>query len=231
MITRHLGRHKHQLGILLSLTLVSGLCTAMVVARVVYTGSLNHVFLVWNLILAWIPLLCAFAASGLYARKSAMSRTAALLCAGLWLIFLPNALYVITDLIHLRPTEGVPIWFDLGLLFSFAWTSLFLGFVSLYLMQNLVGRAAGSLAGWLFVLVTLGLSGFGIYLGRFLGWNSWDIFFSPWSLMADIWSRLRHPLAHYGTFAFSLLYSVFFVSAYLILFSFARLQQATREVK
>ena len=89
-----------------------------------------------------------------------------------WFLFFPNAPYIITDLIHLRVRDAVPIWYDAALLFSFAWNGLILGFVSLWVVQSLVTHRWGATAGWLLALGTLIAGGFGIYLGRFLRWNS-----------------------------------------------------------
>src|SRR5438876_642713 len=83
----------------------------------------------------------------------------------LWLVFLPNAPYLVTEFMLLRDVHNMPVWFDTAMLVSFAWTGLLLGFVSVYLVQELVRRAAGPTAGWLCVLGSFGLCGVGVYLG------------------------------------------------------------------
>ena len=123
----------------------------------------------------------------------------------------------------------MPYWYDLILLVAFAWTSLLLGLISLLVMQALVRRAAGPAASWLFAFGVLGLSGFGVYLGRFQRWNSWDLFFNPRSLLLEIWNLVRHPLANREALVFSVLFSVFVVSTYLILVAVANWQPALRE--
>ncbi len=218
------ARHKSTLAVVTALALASGLCAAMYVARVMYTGQLHYVFMLWNLFLAWIPLCFAFAARIAYARRTWLRHPVFLSCAFLWLLFFPNALYVVTDLIHLRLQPGLPLWYDAIMFVAFAWAGLCLGFVSLYLMQGVVAQSLGWVAGWLFALASLGLSGFGVYLGRFLDWNSWDLLTRPESLLADIWARVRHPLAYSHTYAVSLLFAAFFISAYVVLFAFSRLQ-------
>jgi len=218
-----LARHKSTLVILAALALASGLCTAMYVARAAYTGYFHYFFMLWNLFLAWIPLCFAFAARVAYARHTWLRYPAFLLCAFFWLLFFPNSLYVVTDLIHLRPQPGLPMWYDAVMLVAFAWAGLCLGFVSLFLMHGLIARSLGWVVGWLFALAALALSGFGVYLGRFLDWNSWDLLTRPGSLLADIWTRVRHPLAHSHTYAVSLLFAAFFISAYFVLFAFSRL--------
>ena len=137
----------------------------------------------------------------------------------------PSQRHLLTDIIHLRSGAGVPFWYDLILVIGFAFTGLFLGLVSLYLMQSLVRQAAGGPASWLFALLVSAISGFGIYLGRFLRWNSWDLFLNPAHLLADILERLSHPLAHYQTFVFSAMFALFFISAYFILVAMMQLQK------
>ena len=116
--------------------------------------------------------------------------------AALWLLFLPNAPYLLTDLIHLGSRDDAPLWFDLVLFSAFAWTGAFLGFLSIYLMQVVVRRTHGALLGWALVGGSLLASGFGIYLGRSLRWNSWDFVTSPGaSPRRRVGARLRSALS------------------------------------
>jgi uncharacterized membrane protein len=135
--------------------------------------------------------------------------------AVLWLIFFPNAPYLITDLIHLRPRPDAPFWFDLILLVAFAWTGFILGLVSLVLMQEVIRRIAGSFVSWLFALLALAFSSFGIYLGRFLRWNSWDVFLNPSALVGQILQGARHPLLHIQSLAFSTLFAGVLLAMYV----------------
>ena len=153
----------------------SALCVATVQIRTHETGDPYYRFLVWNLILAWVPLVFAIAA---YARAR---RRVDLLVAVLlvpWLLFFPNAPYLLTDFIHLG--EGpAPLWYDALMLSAFAWTGLLLGFGSLYLVQMILRRAFGSAVAWLGVLGALGLASVGVYVGRFIRFNSWDALLHP----------------------------------------------------
>jgi uncharacterized membrane protein len=116
----------------------------------------------------------------------------------------------------LRPVT-VPLWYDLLLLLSFAWTSLMFGFVSLSDMQQLVRQRFNVTTGWLFACAALALGSFGIYLGRFLRWNSWDILTEPQKLVSDILEPLLNPLDHIGTYGFTVLLTAFLLLAYLML--------------
>ena len=224
-LLRSAYHHYRQLVVVGSLVFATAVSLGLLMLRILYTRELDYVTLGWNLFLAWLPLLFALAAYNLYKRSSRLSWLVVAGCALIWLIFFPNAPYLLTDIAHLLSAQGVPFWYDLIMVIAFAWTGLFLGLVSLYLMQALVRQAAGGPASWLFALVVSGLSGFGIYLGRFLRWNSWDVLMNPVRLLADVAERFRHPLAHYQTFVFSAMFSLFFVSAYFILVAMMHMQK------
>ena len=208
-------RHYRQIAVMGALLFASALCVALVGARVVYTRNFYYVHFVWNLFLAWLPMLCALFAYNLYKRHSRLSWLMVAGCTFVWLLFYPNAPYLLTDILHLQVRPDIPFWYDLLLVIAFAMSGALLGLVSLFLMQMLVQRAAGPVLGWLFALGVLGVSGFGIWLGRVERWNSWDLFTNPVSLLSQIAHTLRHPLANWRTFAFSAVFSLILLSAYL----------------
>jgi uncharacterized membrane protein len=210
-----------------SLLLASAFACSVYTARVVYTSAFSYRNLVWNLVLAWIPLLLALWVYDRHRRGAS-----ALVLAGpavAWLLFLPNAPYLVTDLYLLRKIGGAPLWFDVVLVSSFVWTGLLLGFVSLYLMQVVMADRIGAVAGWSLVVAAVGLSSFGIYLGRFLRWNSWDALANPGDLFADIGAMLADPLAYEKTVAVTVLFTAFLTVSYLVLYSFLRLALAEGE--
>jgi uncharacterized membrane protein len=141
--------------------------------------------------------------------------------AATWLAFLPNAPYVLTDLIHFRVRDGVPYWFDLMMLIAFVWTGTLAGYLSLYLVQLRVRERFGAILSWMFAVGVLALSSFGIYLGRFQRWNSWDVIADPTALFRDIGTRLLNPFDHPRTYAFTLLMALFLIGAYATLVAFA----------
>ncbi len=179
----------------LMLLLSSGLSIALFGVRVLYSGNTTFFFLNWNLFLAWIPLLAAAAAWALQAEADRPRLRVTPLLA-LWLLFLPNAPYILTDLIHLAPRNNVPLWYDLLLLLSYAWNGLILGFVSLWIVQGLLQRWFGPAVGWAGAAAAIFLAAFGIYLGRFLRWNSWDILTQPVDMARRILSAATNPAAH-----------------------------------
>ena len=181
--------------------------------RIIFSGNVSYGFMVWNLILAWLPYVFSLTAA-LFDRRY-RSGWALLIPGLLWLLFFPNGPYMITDLIHLEPRAPVPVWYDLILLITFAWTGCWLAVASLDTMQSIIRVRLGRAMSWLFVAVTLGLTGLGVYLGRFLNWNSWDVFLQPGDVFADILTRLAHPLDHLGAYGVTILFAAFLFVFYL----------------
>jgi len=219
MLTLLLARHRAHVPLFAALVVASAACSALVAARVSHTGRLTYTFLVYNLALAWIPVAFAAAAYALGGVRSRASAALAGLCSVGWLLFFPNAPYLVTDLVHLKVNANRLFWFDVLTLPSFAWTGMALGFLSLFLMQRLVEDRAGRVWSWLFVGAALAAAAFGIYLGRFRRWNSWDVVVDPGSLAADVLRTLLHPFQNAAVGAFcAVLAGVMFV-AYLVFYA------------
>jgi len=211
----------------LALLFASGVSVALVAARIAWTGRVQYGFLAWNLFLAWLPLLFALLACDAY-REGDNRNWRFLGFGATWLLFFPNAPYIFTDIIHLSTRYYNHFWIDLVLVLLCALTGLVLGFVSLFLMQNIIKRMFGSAASWLFIAGVAGLSGFGIYLGRFLRFNSWDVVLKPFALSRGIGQWAADPLAHPASIAFPALFATFLFLAYLMLYALTHLQQPQR---
>ncbi|MGE5559140.1 MAG: DUF1361 domain-containing protein [Bacillota bacterium] len=223
-----LNMHKQKFRTFAVLGFSSLACAVMAFLLRWYTQR-PYIFLLWNLFLAWIPLFISFAVYFLHNNFPAGPRAlkrAVLLSAGfLWLLFYPNASYIVTDLIHWKAGSSSLMWYDLLLYLSVAWLALVLGFISLYLLQELIASCCGKPAGWLFVLGVSGLSSFGIYLGRFLRFNSWDIFTHPAEMIRHIFDHLNDPYPHPRPLSFSLFFLAFSLFGYLIFYAFAHLHE------
>jgi uncharacterized membrane protein len=224
-------RHRESLVLGGVLVLSSLAALAILAARAFYGGTAGYLFMVWNLFLAWIPLWLAVPIGALASRGRPAS--ALLLALGfLWLLFFPNAPYLLTEFQHLHPRHavsarplvllagvspgrGVPLWYDVVLVLLFAWNGLLLGLVSMRLVQRAVARRLGAGWGWVSVVGVFALSGFGVTLGRFQRWNSWDLFSRPAALAADVGGRLFNPLAHPRTTGATVLLASFLLLAYL----------------
>lgn len=178
-------------------------CFLLAIFRCWFTQSIVYVFLIWNLFLAGIP----YVVTQFMQRWDRQSATKGWiwLCVPVWLVFFPNAPYIITDLFHLRSIQSMPVWFDLVLILSFAWTGLFLGFLSLRDMEKMLELRLGRVRTVILLIGLLFLCAFGIYLGRYLRWNSWDLVQQPMQLVDDIVSRFRYPFKHPKTWGMTIL--------------------------
>lgn len=212
---------------MLALTFASAAAVGLIGARIVWTHDFTYLSLAWNLFPAWLPLAFALLAREEF-HSPKLRNWRFLGFAAAWLLFFPNAPYIFTDLIHLTTYFYRHFWVDLVLILLCAMTGLILGFVSLFLMQGVVRRLFGNSASWLFVLVVAGLSGFGIYLGRFLRFNSWDVFWKPMALSREIGTWAVNPLAHSNSLAFPVLFAVFLFLAYVMLYALTHLQHDSR---
>jgi uncharacterized membrane protein len=213
----------HPVGWLLLATCISG---ALLAARVCLTGHWRQFYLVWNLFLAWLPLVFALAATGLQQRVGPR-RWSFRAAATAWLLFFPNAPYILTDLVHLGPRSHGVFWADLVLILLFALIGVVLGFLSLHLMQQIVAQRFGWLAGWLFVVAVTALSGFGIYLGRFHRWNSWDIVVNPFALLSDLARWFLNMPTHPKTAIIPILFTLLVLLTYVTLHALTHLPAAS----
>lgn len=204
-----------------ALLLTSIFGVAMVVFRMAYSGTGEYRNLLWNLVLAWVPFVVALTVYDRHRRGVSPRRLA--LPALVWLLFLPNAPYLVTEYKFLGQLGGAPVWYDITLLTTFAWVGLLLGFASLYLMHTVAERLFGAAASWCAALVVLALSGFGVYLGRFERWNSWDVVLDPVTIATSLGGGLADPLSHARTLAITIAMGAFLSLGYLVLYSFLRL--------
>jgi len=190
-------------------------CVALLVLRMERSNSPSYAFLIWNLFLAAIP----FGAALMLEALDKLRAWTALQwgCLVMWLLFLPNAPYIVTDFVHLRQRSGIPLWYDILLLISSAGTGLLLGYASVTIVQRIITRRYGVVRGWLVALSALMLSAFGVYLGRFLRFNSWDVFSDPLPVFAEIAARLMDPFGHPTTFAVTALFGVSLSLGYVAL--------------
>jgi uncharacterized membrane protein len=187
--------------------------TLLAVVRVGYTGSLIFLWLVWNLFLAWVPYMIT---SWLQQRPAVTnSKWKFATIAFVWLLFVPNSFYILTDLFHLGPRKEVPLWFDLSLIISFAWNGLLLGMLSVWQMEKMMQRYLKGKHELLFIYPIMWLNALGVYIGRYLRFNSWDIITNPFKLTADILNMLIHPLHYKYAWGMVACFSVFITLAYI----------------
>lgn len=220
-------KHKYKIGVFLLLLAASFVALTLVVVRMAYTDSRRYYSLIWNLFLAWIPFLLAYVTYLLSWRRWLVYLVAPAFLF-LWLLFFPNAPYILTDFQHLSEgPSAVAVWYDVIMLTWFSWIGMLLGVVSLYLMQEIILRQLGRWFGWLFVLLVSASTGIGIYLGRFIRLNSWDLFQDPFQVAEAIWGWLSDPSLR--SVGFVGLYTLFFLFIYLTLYAFGHILQEGRQ--
>jgi uncharacterized membrane protein len=218
-----LNRNRYKLAIFGLMAGASLICIILVGARITVSDSGRYAGLVWNLFLAWIPFLLAYAAYTLSWSRRWLYIVIPV-TAFLWLIFFPNAPYILTDLQHLaRQSADTPLWYDVIMLVWFSWTGLLLGLVSMYLMHEILQRTFNKTVGWGFVFLVSGLSSFGVYLGRFVRFNSWDILQDPSEVAVTVLGLVIDPSLR--MVAFTALFALFYLFVYLTLYSFGHLLQ------
>lgn len=182
---------------------ISAFFVAMLIFRIRITGSANFVFLIWNLFLAYIPYCTGLV---IHQQSEKLKLPVLVLLTGFWLLFLPNAPYLVTDIAHLSTGNSIGMWYDLMLLVAFAAIGMILTLMTLYDVHSYLRRHYHPAKVWLFmVLVSYGC-GIGIYVGRFLRWNSWDMFTQPVALLEEGAVHIIHspePILQVG-FAFLL---------------------------
>lgn len=198
----------------------------MVVFRAAYVSDIKYLFLIWNLFLAWIPLCLTLVMTYIYSfyGRSIWRSVLMFTIGGVWMVFYPNAPYIITDFIHLSGVRyysatmgyNVPfiVWYDFIMFSLFILTGFLLGFVSLYIMQRLIQDRFSSWLGWFFSSCTMFISSFGIYLGRFIRWNSWDVLVNPVSLIDSIFDSF-----HMHALAFTVTFGLFLLLIYIALYN------------
>jgi uncharacterized membrane protein len=202
----------------IALLLIVSLSALSLLAFRIYSYNWNFVFLVWNLFLAWIPLLF-IKMVWTYEQKHKLPLW---LLAGyflIWLLFFPNAPYIITDFKHLRGVPENMIWYDALMIFNFSIAGFLAGLYSIRIVHRIFAHRWNHAVAWLMVMISMLLSGFGIYLGRYGRWNSWDFVTQPKALLKGISSSITDPFAIKHTFTFSfvmmLLYFAFHIFAEL----------------
>ena len=201
----------------------------MALIRVAHTGRLTLLPLIWNLFLAYIPY---FITTLISTRPKWVQRKwvfPAVFAA--WLLFIPNSFYILTDLFHLldHPEDrGVPLWFDLIQILSFAWNGLLLGVLSVRQMEKLLQpwilthgwdmkRRNGEGSGLFFVYPIMWLNSLGVYIGRYLRYNSWDVITNPFDLIRDIAGMIIHPLRHQYAWDMIFCFSILMTLMYLMM--------------
>lgn len=193
---------------------------SIVLARVIYMGQSYFMFMLWNLFLAYIP----FLLSSLFIDRPMLIDRKLLFIplALLWLVFIPNTFYMITDLFHLNEPHAMPLWFDTLLIVSFSWNGLLLGIISVQQMESVMRIFLGKHTAAIFLYPVFFLNALGIFIGRFLRYNSWDVITDPLGLVKDIVLLVLHPFHFVSAWGMVAGFSTFLLLCYLFLQSWRK---------
>ncbi|MBK8398009.1 MAG: DUF1361 domain-containing protein [Leptospiraceae bacterium] len=187
--------------------IISIMCFGFSIFRFIYTDTKVFLFLNWNLFLAFVP--WAVTSIVILNPRIQKYKITIFVLLGIWLLFFPNAPYILTDLFHLRLNSTMPKWFDLILILSFAWTGLLFGYLSLWDIEKILRKSLSQIWISLISVILLFIGSFGIYLGRYLRWNSWDIISEPFNLIYDISDRFINPFDHPRTWGLTIFMGIF----------------------
>ena len=185
----------------------------LIAFRILYTGSLVHLFICWNIFLAWIP----YMLSNFFAEVKQKAKWKQLFLFASWLLFFPNALYIVTDLIHIDDNKDVPVWYDAVLLFASSFIGIMMAFVSLQKVEFFLKCVFSKRVVAALVPFILFVASFGVYLGRFERWNSWDVIKDPMALGLNIINNFTSPIDNYRTWAITILFTAIYSLLYFFL--------------
>lgn len=208
--------------------LLSVLCIAFLVYRVIVTGTWRYGFVLGNLVLAWLGLVFGWLLARRLSKNSWLSWPSIGLSV-LWLVFLPNTWYVLTDFLHVRPTGEVSEIYDIVLMGSLVINGFLLGFTSLYLVHRQILRHASEKKSFILVAGVILLASFAIYLGRNLRWNSWDVLTNPSGVIVSVSDRIVDPLGHPRALNITGLFFVLLSSLYFAIWNFVRPPKSGRK--
>ncbi len=202
-------------------------CVSMVATRMYRSYTLAYIFLIWNLALAWVPYLISLRFIRYDIRQQKISSIGILF---VWVLFLPNGPYIITDLIHLRLREPIPLWYDVLLVSTVAWNGLILTLLSVGNIHRKLQSHFSAWKLWIGLFILFLSTGYGIYIGRFLRLNSWDIFLHPISLLHYSLIDLIHPFHHTTAVWVTVLIGVFLSFSYTVFYLIGHKSNVSHEI-
>lgn len=211
--------------VLYALLISNGVSALLFMLRSLESGSSRYWFMLWNLFLAWLPLLFAWVLT----RQLQVTRWLSWQNIGLsvlWLGFLPNSFYLISDLIHLHETGEVSLLYDSVMFMSIILNGLIAGFMSMFLLHRSLLRRLGSLRAYVAMNCVLIACSYAIYLGRTLRWNTWDVLINPAALLFDITSSIIEPTANLQSLVTTFIFFVLLSSSYAVIWELVRALRA-----
>ena len=209
------------------LGILSSLCLGLFGFRLLTTGVSRYWFVPENLLLAWLALGFSWILVQQLQRRGWLNLRALALTA-LWLLFIPNAWYVLTDFVHVFDTGEISYIYDIAMISTLTITGFLLGFTSLFMVHRQIYKRLGTLSSAVIIGTVILLSSFAIYLGRDLRWNAWDVFTNPSGLILSITDRLINPFGFPRAFNVTAIFFVVISVMYLAIWLFLK-PVATRQ--
>lgn len=207
---KQLVLHRFNVLSLLGVSILFSIILLMI--RMKLTHSFFYLFLVWNLFLAVIP----FTITTYLSSLPKLNKFMLIVWFSVWLLFLPNAPYIVTDLLHLKISNTSFLWLDILVVLSFAFNGLVLFFISLRDMKSILDAFIGKIKTNYVITFILFLTAFGVYLGRFLRYNSWEIISNPKYLFIDILNIVIKPFANSEAWLFTILFGSFLIIGFWV---------------
>lgn len=217
-----------RLGLALGVSSLASIGLLVVRALDGHSGSFSY--LSWNLLLAWLALLIALWLERTL-HRSLWSSWYALFLTLLWLVFLPNTFYMITDFIHIQEMSRVDLLYNVVMFSSFIFNGVIIGFLSVYVVHAELAKRLSSRAAFLIVETVLLLCSFAIYIGRELRWNTWDIVANPSSLLFDVSDRVINAREHPGAFSTTASFFVLLSTVYIMMWYMVRTARQSASIE
>ena len=206
----------------------SAVSVLLIIGRILAFSNYGYIFMVWNLVLAWLPLVFAWLWV-LYIRRNRVVSATSLMLLILWLGFLPNSFYIITDFIHLRTATRATVLYDVAMLMSFTMNGVVLGFVSMALVHLELLKRLSKVRAHAIITGILLLSSFAIYLGRFLRWNTWDVLVNPAGILFSFSGQITQTSVQTTLLSTTLLFTVLLGSIYMVCWQLVRAFGASQQ--
>jgi uncharacterized membrane protein len=197
-----------------SIILLIILSVVLNILRIVIWDKISFIYILWNIFLAIIPFIISSILLNTN-NKRILNKTIFFIVGIIWLLFIPNAPYIITDLIHIGEVRAVPVLYDSFLLFSSAWVGLLLGMYSINHIEKILDtKYTKKISILIMALIVLFIS-FGMYLGRFLRFNSWDVFISPGAFIVGLKEIFSNSKNLIEALLYTILFFFFIVISYI----------------
>jgi len=189
----------------------------LIILRVIIWQKYSFVYILLNILLAFIPFFISYFLLFYFRKEKESVNNIVIIIGGLlWLLFIPNSIYIITDFVHLGVVRAVPIIYDAILLFSSALLGLILGLMSISHIEQIIRMKFSKRITFIFIGIIIFLIGFGVYLGRFWRFNSWDIFSQPLTLFNSLGEIFRNSTNLVESLLYSTLFFIFIIIFYIL---------------